>query len=67
MSHQTVTVAINALLTDEDLRIRFVIDRFDTLADLTARGVELTSDEMEALMGVDARIWFWNQNFSRAH
>ena len=69
MSYQTIALAIDALLTDEELRIRFVIDRFGTLADLSTRGFELTSDETEALLGADVRIWFWNRDLfgARAH
>jgi hypothetical protein len=30
------------------------------LADLSSRGVELTPDEIDALMRADARMWLWS-------
>jgi hypothetical protein len=60
MSHHTVGTAIDALLTDEDLRVRFAIDPIETLAALTGRGVALTPEEMDVFMRTDPRLWFWN-------
>jgi hypothetical protein len=59
MSQQTVGIIIDKLLSDEDLRIRFVVDRMETLAELYLRGVELRPDEIDLFCGTDARLWFW--------
>ena len=50
---------IDKLLTDEDLRIRFVIDRMETLAELCLRGFELSPNEIDLFCRTDARLWFW--------
>jgi hypothetical protein len=47
MTRNTVGIVIERLLTDEDLRVRFALDRIDTLALLRAHGFELTSDEID--------------------
>ena len=59
MSHRTVEHVIDKLLTDEDLRIRFLVDRFDTLADLHLQGLELSQGEIDAFVASDPRMWFW--------
>lgn len=59
MSQQTVGMVIDKLLTDEDLRIRFVVDRMETLADLFLRGFELKPDEIDLFCQTDAGLWFW--------
>ena len=60
MSQQTVGMVIDRLLTDEDLRVRFAIDRIETLADLSFRGIELTPAEIDVFIQTDARLWFWD-------
>ena len=59
MSQQTVGIVIDKLLSDEDLRIRFVEDRMETLAELHLRGFELRPDEIDLFCRTDARLWFW--------
>ena len=59
MSQQMVGLVIDRLLTDEDLRIRFALDRFETLADLSFLGIELTPDEIDVFIQTDVRLWFW--------
>jgi len=59
MARNTVGFVIDRLLTDEDLRVRFALDRIDTLALLRAHGFELTSDEIDLFILADARLWFW--------
>ena len=59
MSQQTVGIIIDKLLSDEDLRIRFVVDQMETLAELYLRGVELRPDEIDLFCRTDARLWFW--------
>ena len=61
MSQQTVGMVIEKLLTDEDLRIRFVVDRIETMANLCLRGFELKPDEIDLFCRTDARLWFWGR------
>ena len=58
MSQAGVGTVIEKLLTDETLRIRFALDRIETVAELCLRGVELTCDEIDLLCRTDARLWF---------
>ena len=59
MSEHMVRTVIDRLLTDEDLRVRFAVDRVDALALLRVFGFELTSDEIDLFLRSDARMWFW--------
>lgn len=61
MSQQMVEIVIDRLLTDEDLRVRFALDRIETLADLSFLGMELTPDEIDVFVQTDARVWFWQR------
>lgn len=58
MSQQTLGLIIEALLTDQNLRVRLELEPLDTLAELVLRGFELTSDDIDALM--QTRSWSWN-------
>jgi hypothetical protein len=57
MSQKTVQLVIGRLLTDEELRARFVERPLDTLAALRDQGFELTRDEIEALADSDSTMW----------
>ena len=58
MSQQNVGHVIDRLLADEELRRRFALDRFDTIGELHLRGLALTSDEIDAFVRSDVRLWF---------
>ncbi len=58
MSQQMVGQVMERLLTDEELRLRFVYEPLETLADLHRQGFELTEGEIDLFMRSDARIWF---------
>ena len=58
MSRAGVGIVIDKLLTDEDLRIQFALDRFETVAELCLLGAELTRDEIDLLCRTDDRLWF---------
>jgi hypothetical protein len=58
MSEQNVGDVIDRLLTDGELRIRFALDRFDTIAELHLRGLALTPDEIDAFVQSAVRVWF---------
>ncbi len=49
MSQKTVQLVIGWLLTDEDLRRRFVERPRETLAEVRDQGYELSMDELDAL------------------
>jgi hypothetical protein len=57
MSQKTVHLVIAKLLTDEDVRLRFLRDPIETLTTFRDQGFELTSDEMEALIQTDRTLW----------
>ncbi len=57
MSQKTVQLVIGWLLTDEDLRRRFVERPLDTLNEVRERGYELTEDEIDALVRSDPGVW----------
>jgi hypothetical protein len=58
MSQAGVGTVIEKLLTDENLRIRFALDRIETIAELCLRGVDLTRDEVDLFCWTDAGLWF---------
>jgi len=57
MSQKTVQFVMGWLLTDEELRLRFVERSFETLIDLRAQGYDLTADEIDALVRSDPDVW----------
>lgn len=58
MSQQNVRNVIDRLLTEEGLRVRFALAPFDTIAEMHMRGLDLTSDEIDAFVQSDAQVWF---------
>jgi hypothetical protein len=58
MSSGNVGDVMTRLLADEELRIRFALDPFDTLAELHERGLALTPDEIDVFVQSDLRLWF---------
>jgi hypothetical protein len=58
MSRASVGLLVEKLLTDENLRMRFALDRMGTIAELCLRGFELTRDEIDLFYRTDARLWF---------
>jgi len=66
MSQRMVGKVINRLLRDEDLRVRFAVDRIEALAALS---IALTPDELDVFIQTDPRVWFWGSAMmgDRAH
>ena len=58
MSQQNVGNVINRLLSDEELRVRFALDPFDTIAELHLQGLALTPHEIDVFVQSDVRLWF---------
>jgi hypothetical protein len=57
MSQKTVQLLIGQLLTDEELRLRFLRHPLETLTAFREQGIELTKGELEALVETDNRLW----------
>jgi hypothetical protein len=57
MSQKTVQLVMGRLLTDEDLRLRFVERSFETLIELLEQGYDLSADEIDALVRSDPDMW----------
>ena len=58
MSRAGVGMVIEKLLTNEDLRIRFALDRIETVAELCLRGFDLSPGEIDLFCRTDAGLWF---------
>jgi hypothetical protein len=69
MSQEMVGILMSRLLSDEDLRIRFIVEPVETMADLHALGLELTSEEIDLFIQTNTRTWTWTgtQAGLRAH
>ena len=57
MSQRNVEMLIGRLLTDEELRRRFVQQPFETLVDLCDKGYEFSRGEIDALLQTDTEVW----------
>jgi hypothetical protein len=57
MSQKTVQLLIGRLITDEELRLRFLRQPLEILNALHEQGFELTKGEIEALAQTDSRLW----------
>lgn len=57
MSQRHVQLLIGRLLTDDELRARFVRAPFETLEELCEQGLDLTPGEIDALVQTDVNLW----------
>ena len=57
MSQKTVQLVIARLLTDEEVRARFLRDPLGTLTGFRDQGFELSGDEIDALLATDRELW----------
>ena len=57
MSQRTVQLLIGQIITDEELRHQFVSRPRETLTALADQGLDLTKNEIEALVRTDQRLW----------
>jgi hypothetical protein len=57
MSQKTVQWLIGRLLTDEEMRLRFLEDPRGSLRGLREEGFALTHTEIEALVQTDRTLW----------
>jgi hypothetical protein len=58
MSRVGVGMVVEQLLTDENVRVQFALDRLQTVVDLFLRGFDLTRDEIDLFCRTDAGLWF---------
>jgi hypothetical protein len=58
MSRVGVGMVVEKLLTDGNLRIRFALDRVETIAELCLRGFDLNPGEIDLFCRTDAGLWF---------
>ena len=64
MSRAGVGVVVEKLLTDESLRIRFALDRMETVVELLLQGFDLTRNEIDLFCRTDPRVWFLGEMVS---
>jgi hypothetical protein len=57
MAHKTVQFVIGRILTDEELREKFLVAPVETLSSLRDSGLELTDAEIDGLTNTDRRLW----------
>jgi hypothetical protein len=57
MSQKTVQLIIGQILTDEQLRARFLDRPAETLSSFRDIGFDLTNTEIDALTRTDQRLW----------
>jgi len=57
MSQENVDRLITRLMSEEELRVRFALDRFVTIADLHEGGLALTPNEIDLFIQSDVSIW----------
>lgn len=57
MSQRTVQLLIGQIVTDEELRRRFLKRPVDTLTALRDQGLDLSACEIDALVRTDRRLW----------
>jgi hypothetical protein len=59
MSLQAVEIVMNRLLTNQELRVRFAIDRLEALGELYTDGLDLTPGELDLFIQSDVQMWSW--------
>jgi len=57
MGHRSIEILIGRLVTDEELRQRFVADPHETIRLVQQRGLELTAAEVDALLASPVALW----------
>ena len=68
MSQQNIEDVVRWLMTDEDLRTRFVLDRFEAICEFQFRGASLRPDEIDLFLQSDSELWIGqHEAASRLH
>ncbi len=63
MAQRTVQLIIGQILTDEEMRARFLGGPVETLQSLRDMGFDLTNVEIDALTRTDRRLWLSAANW----
>jgi hypothetical protein len=58
MSQRNVELFIGRLMTDSELRRRFMAAPHSAIEDFCEQGWELSRGESEALVAMDVKLWF---------
>ena len=57
VAHKTVQIIIGRILTDEELREKFLVAPVETLSAFRESGLDLTDTEVDALTNTDRALW----------
>jgi hypothetical protein len=57
MAHKTVQFIIGRILTDEELRQKFLVAPVETLSSFRDSGLDLTDAEIDALAKTNRQLW----------
>ena len=57
VAHKTVQIIIGRILTDEELREKFLVAPGETLSAFRESGLDLTDAEVDALTNTDRALW----------
>jgi hypothetical protein len=57
MGQRSIEILVGCLVTDEELRRRFVADPHETIRLMRQRGLELTVAEVDALLASPIPLW----------
>ena len=57
MAQKTVQIIIGRILTDEELREKFLVAPVETLSAFRESGLDLTDAEIDALANTDRALW----------
>jgi hypothetical protein len=57
MAQRSIEILIGRLVTDEELRERFIVAPLETLRLERQQGVELTAAELDALLASPLSLW----------
>jgi len=57
MGQRSIEILVGRLVTDEDLRQRFIAAPLETLMRVRQQGLELTATELDALLDSPISLW----------
>ena len=57
MAQKTVQIIIGRILTDEELRRKFLVAPVETLSAFRESGLDLSDAEIDALTNTDRELW----------
>lgn len=57
MGQRSIEILVGRLVTDEELRERFIVAPLETLRHAQQQGLELTASELDALLASPLSLW----------